>query len=102
MTLFSQSRDSFDLEEEVARLRKEVHDLTKSLSKQGRSAYRGARDEAVDLYGEVFDRLAAAMPIVRRQARSVENTIKDNPGQTAAVVGLAALCVAAAVLLARS
>ncbi|TKT75318.1 hypothetical protein [Aquamicrobium sp. LC103] len=99
MALFSQIRDSIDLEDEVAALRKEVAALTKSLSKRGASAYRDTRHDAADVYADIADRFAHALPVVRKRAHRLEQSIKDNPGQTAAVVGLMAVCLAGAVLL---
>ena len=101
MALFSHLRDSIDLEDELASLRKEVAALTRMLSKRGAAAYHDTRSEASDLYVEVSERFVAALPVIRRRAHSLEQTVKDNPAQTAAIVGLAALCVAAAVIFTR-
>ena len=43
--------------------------------------------------------IRAALPVIGRRARAIEHTIRDHPTRTVAVVGLAALAVAAAVLL---
>lgn len=99
MALFSHHHDLFDLRHEVGALRKEVAALAKTASKQGSSAYRGTRDQANDLYAELADRVSDALPVIRRRAHDLEETIRANPTRTVAVVGLVALTVAAAAIL---
>lgn len=98
MAMFSRS-DELDMHDRLAALQKEVSTLSRSLSKQGWSAYRGASHQAGDLYGELSERLADTLPKIRRGAREVEDVIRENPGRTIAVVGLGAMFVAAAMLL---
>ena len=76
-----------DLEDQVARLTKELSSLKKSLSKRGASAYDDTRETASDLYGELRDRFVDALPLVRKRAHAAEQVARDNPA-TAAVVGL--------------
>jgi len=99
MTLFSSSGNSRDLHGEIAALRRDISALSRSMSKRGAAAWRDAGDEAADLYGEISSRIAHALPAVRRRARDLEETIRDHPTRTVAVVGLAALAVAAAAIL---
>jgi len=98
MALFSNGNDGFDLEREMAALRREVAALGRSASKRGAKAYQHAGSELTDIYDDVAERLAAALPVLGKRARSLEHTIRDNPTRTVAVVGLAALAVTAAVL----
>ena len=98
MALFDNRNDSFDLESELTALRREVASLGRQVSKRGKAAYRGAGDDIGHYYDEIAESFAAALPMLRKRARGVEHTIRDNPGRTAAVVGLAALTVAAAVI----
>jgi ElaB/YqjD/DUF883 family membrane-anchored ribosome-binding protein len=76
-----------DLEDQVARLTKELSSLKKSLAKRGASAYEDTRDTASDLYGELWDRFSESLPFMRKRARAVEKVARDNPA-TAAAVGL--------------
>lgn len=77
-----------DLEDQVARLSKELNTLKKAVSKRGASAYQDTREAASDVYGEVWDRVAESLPAMRKRARAAERVARDNPA-TAAVVGLA-------------
>ena len=99
MALFSGRSNGYDLHRDIDTLRREVAALSRSAAKRGSTAWRGASDEASGLYDDVAERVHNAMPIIRRRARDLEETIRDNPGRTAAAVGLAALAVAAAALL---
>lgn len=76
-----------DLEDQVARLTRELSSLKKSFSKRGASAYEDTRETASDLYGDFRDRFVDALPLVRKRARAAEHLARDNPA-TAAVVGL--------------
>lgn len=102
MALFSNHSDSFDVNDEIAALRKEVASLSRALSKRGAAAYRGASHEASDLYGDIAERVVSAMPAIRKRAHDIEDTIRDNPQRTVATIGLAALVVTAAVVFASS
>ncbi len=77
-----------DLEDQVARLTKEIAALKKLAAKRGSAVYEDTRDQAADLYGELWDRFNESIPVLRKRARSVEKVARDNPA-TAAVVGLA-------------
>ena len=70
MAFFSHRNGGFDLHDEIEDLRRQIAALSRSASKRGTSAYRDAREEAGDLYGEISDRVAGAMPTIRRQARA--------------------------------
>ncbi len=78
-----------DLDAQVAKLTKELASLKKAMASRGADAYGDAREAASDFYGDLHDRLAHAMPSIRRQARAAERAARDNPGMTAALVGLA-------------
>lgn len=102
MALFSNRHDEFDLRDEVATLRKQLAALHREMPKRGAAAWRDSRDEVSDLYDDVSGRIADALPVIRRRARDIEATIRDNPVPALAAVGLAALAVAACVLVANS
>ena len=89
MASFSKIRSDIegDLEDQIARLSKELSSLKKSLSKRGAVAYEDTRESASELYSDVWDRVQDALPVVRKRAREAEKLAKDNPA-TAAAVGL--------------
>lgn len=84
---FTKLRDELqdDLQDQIARLSKEVAALRKSVSKRGVSAYGEARDSAAETYDELISRLSDAMPEIRRQSRVVHKAARDNPMTTAIV-----------------
>ena len=102
MTFFSRHDDSIDIHRQIASLQKELASLSRSVSKHGRAAYRGASHEASEIYGDVSERIADALPVIRRGAHQVEDSIRANPGRAIAVAGLAAALVAAAVVISGS
>jgi ElaB/YqjD/DUF883 family membrane-anchored ribosome-binding protein len=89
-----------DLEEQVARLTKEISSLKKALSKRGAIAYEDTRESASDLYGELWDRFSEALPFMRKRARAAEQVARDNPA-TAAVVGLVVVGLLVTLLVRR-
>lgn len=98
----SQLRDELveSLEAQVATLRKEVSGLRKNLAKRGAKAYDSASEGAGDLYEELAERWAEALPHVRKRAKAVEQTARDNP--TAAVaVGLVVVGLLATLFVRR-
>ena len=54
-----------DLEDQVARLQKEVRSLRKAFGKRGAAAYDTSKDAAADFYEEMADRMADAWPAVQ-------------------------------------
>ena len=88
-----------DVQDQIARLSREISSLKKIASKRGGAAYGDARDATGDLYDDMWERVHDAMPDLRRGARRARETARDNPVVTAAVaVGAIGLLVA---LLAR-
>ena len=51
---------------------------------RGTAAWRGASDEASGLYDDVAERVHNALPVIRRHARDIEETIRDNPARAGA------------------
>lgn len=102
MAFFSHRNDDFDLREEVAALRRQLAALSRATPRRGAEAWRDARDDASALYEDLSERVADAMPVIRRRARHVEEAIRDNPVPVLAAVGLVALGVAAALMLGNS
>jgi ElaB/YqjD/DUF883 family membrane-anchored ribosome-binding protein len=99
---FSRFRGDFedDLEAQVARLSKEVAGLKKAMSERGPDAYDDARDAAADFYEGFRDRLADALPTVKRRVSGAGQIAHDNP-TTAALVGLIVVGLLATMLLRR-
>jgi ElaB/YqjD/DUF883 family membrane-anchored ribosome-binding protein len=98
---FTHLRDDLqdDMQDQIARLSREVSSLRKTVSRQGRAAYAEARDGAGSLYDDLWEHVHDAMPDIRRGARHARDTARDNPVVTAAVaVGVIGLL---AVLLTR-
>ena len=98
MSLFSNQRDGIDLHDEVAALRKEVAALGRSLSKKSARTARHTRDGASELYGEIVEAVAAALPAMRAPAQRVQRAVTERPERAVAVAGLAALALVAAVI----
>lgn len=88
------------LESQVEALRKEVSGLRKVLAKRGAAAYADASETAENVYEDLAQRWAEALPHVRKRAKAVEQTARDNPGATAAV-GLVVVGLLAALLFRR-
>ena len=101
MSILSNRRDEFDLQDEVTALRKEIAALGRSLSARGAHTARHTRDGASELYGEIVDAVTAALPAMRAPARRVQRAVRDHPDRAVAVAGLAALAVAAAFVWGR-
>jgi ABC-type transporter Mla subunit MlaD len=99
MALFSSRDSNYDIHRDIEALRREIAALSRTASKRGSAALRGAADEASGLYDDVAERFNNALPVIRRRARDIEETIRDNPTRSAAVIGLAALTVAAMAFL---
>ncbi|MDQ6434419.1 hypothetical protein RB623_10200 [Mesorhizobium sp. LHD-90] len=99
---FSRFRDDVteELEDQVARLQKEVKSLRKALGKRGASAYDGSRDMASDFYDEIAARVGDALPVIQKQSRVVKRAATDHP-LTTAVIGLAVLGLLAGLLSRR-
>lgn len=95
MAFFSHGRDEFDLHDEIAALRREVAALGRSASKHGGSVWRQTSERGSDIGHEIAERAAAALPMLRRRAHALEDTIRDNPSRSLAVVGIIALTLAA-------
>ena len=79
---------------EIAALRREIASLGRALGKRGDRTFSAAQDGASDIYEEIRDRLADALPIVQRGARQAGRTVNDNK-VAIAVTGLAVLGLAA-------
>lgn len=87
--------DDRNVKSEIAALRREIAALGRAVGKRGDRTWSAAHDGASDIYEEIRERLAEALPIVRRSARSAGRTVNDNKVAIAvtglAVIGLAAL-----------
>lgn len=84
-----------ELEDQIATLKNEVASLTRSLSQRGSEAFGGIEDRASDLYGYMQDKGPEVARELRRQARYVEHTARENPITTLAVLVGAVVVVGA-------
>lgn len=109
----SRTRDDAidDLERQVMSLKRELSSLRRTATKQGSHLYdevtgRGASayDDVAEIVSDLVGRLSKRHPVSRReierQARMAGAVVTDHP-KTAALVGLAALGLAAVLLLRR-
>lgn len=99
MALFSNHSNGQDIQRDIEALRRDIAALSRSVTKRGTSAWRDAASEASGVYDEMTQRINHALPMMRRRAHDLEETIRDNPGRSVALVGLAALALAATVLV---
>lgn len=99
MAFFSNSNSDLDVHAEIAALRKEIAALSKTASKQGEAAWRSTRMKASDLGSDLMDHATASLPVIRRHAHDLEETIRHNPGRSIALAGLATLAIAAFCML---
>jgi ElaB/YqjD/DUF883 family membrane-anchored ribosome-binding protein len=74
-----------DLEHQVAALSKELTALKKAVAKRGGGYYDDGREMAMDAYSEIADRISQSLPALRKRARAVESTARENPAATVAV-----------------
>ncbi|APH71014.1 hypothetical protein [Aquibium oceanicum] len=114
MTLpFSRTREDVvdDLERQVSAMKREISSLRRSAAERGSRAYdevtsRGSHayddvaEIVADLLGQLSRRSRPGRREVKRQARIAGAAVRDNP-KTTALVGLAALGLAAALLMRR-
>ena len=84
-----------ELEDQVSALRAELSSLTKSLSRKGAAAYGDIEGRASDLYGYVQEHGPDVARELRKQARQLERTARDNPVASIAVAAVALLVIGA-------
>ena len=85
-----------DLEKQIAELKKEMGRIGKSLSARASDAL----DDAEDVYDDVKGRARDATRQMRRQAGTVSDAARDNPGTAATVavsIGLLGLVAGLAI-----
>lgn len=99
MAFFSHNDHTPDFNRQIAALQKQMAALSRSASKRGTSAYHDASSEAAHLYDDLSGKVADALPVIRKRARHLEETVREHPGRAVAAVGLAALLVTAAVMI---
>lgn len=74
--------------DEVSALRKEIALIQRKLRKQGRAGWAAAEEHGAELYDDLRERLADALPVVQRRAAEAGRFARDN--RTALIVGTAA------------
>jgi hypothetical protein len=99
MASFSTLSD-IDLEKQVAALSRELAALRKAVSRRGGAYYEDGRDAASDYYSDLAERLADALPTIKRQGRAIERRAREHPA-TAAAVGLVVVGLVASLFLSR-
>ena len=99
MASFSSLSD-LELEKQVAALTKELAGLKKTLAKRGAAYYEDGRDAAWDYYSDIADRITSQLPVLRKRARSLEDSAREHPATTA-VVGLVVVGLLASLLFSR-
>lgn len=80
-----------EMEKQISELKKEVAQLTKSLSARGEGLYDDLRESAQGYYGEASGRAKSAAKQVRQQAHMVSEAVRENPGTAATVLSSAGL-----------
>jgi ElaB/YqjD/DUF883 family membrane-anchored ribosome-binding protein len=83
----SETIETERLTSELSALRKEIALIQRKLAKRGRAGLSSAEEQGAELYEELRDRLAEALPVVQRQAQVAGRFAKDN--STALIVGTA-------------
>jgi hypothetical protein len=103
MASFSNLTD-IDLERQIDNLSKELAALRKTAAKHGSAYYEDGRDAVRDYYSDIGANIGAkvrdTLPVIRRQGRAIERSAREHP-TTAAIMGVAALGLLAALLLGR-
>lgn len=89
-----------DIETRIAQLSNELSSLKKAAAKRGAKSYEDGLELASDTYDEWRGRFEEALPHLRKGARRIERSARDNPA-AAALIGLAALGLLAALLSRR-
>src|SRR5690606_14329493 len=67
LALFSSRDSNYDIHRDIEALRREIATLSRTASKRGSAALRGAADEASGLYDDVAERFNNALPVIRRR-----------------------------------
>lgn len=100
MAYFERTRDAAaeDLQEQIAVLSRQLSSLQKAIKRRGSAAYEDGRDGATDLYGEAWERVQDAMPLLRRRAARAERAARDNPAIAATILGVVLVGLAAVFL----
>lgn len=105
MALFSKTNDDLasELQEQLDKLRRELSAVRKDLSKRGYGAYREGRHMGEDLVDVLGDYIESAAPAMRRNARALEKTARENPATAVAtaIVSVAIIGLAVAFLTRR-
>jgi len=89
------------IEAELDGIRHEIARLAGRASRLGEHAYGDTREWTHDFYDEVSERMSRFLPTARRGVRQAERVVRDNPGATAAVVGLVVIGLVASILYSR-
>src|SRR6187200_218493 len=102
-SMLSRLRENLDddLAGQIAALTAEVAALRKAASTRGIAAWNDGRNSTAEIYDDLSGRIAVLMPGFRRQARMIERSARENPGATAAIVGLVIVGLAVALMARR-
>jgi hypothetical protein len=103
MSLFySRSSDGLedDISAQVAALRRDVANLTKTVSRRGLGLAEDARSRAGGLYENVSEQLGETWPVIRKQAQAVQGAAREHPATTT-MIGLLVACLVVSLLARR-
>ena len=89
------------MREQLAVVQRALASLGRSVSRSGTEAVHDTRDNALELYEEAYDRIAAAMPGLKKQARGATRLMRKHPTATVATVGLIVAGLTVALLVSR-
>ncbi|PRD43879.1 hypothetical protein C5748_08475 [Phyllobacterium phragmitis] len=82
-----------DLENQIAELRREVSEISETLSRQGFHILDSARDTASDVYGLLKNKSAKAAHVAGRQAHHVADTAREKPLASVALLACIGLLI---------
>ncbi|MBD0416570.1 DUF883 family protein [Oryzicola mucosus] len=80
-----------DLEKQIADLKNDIANITKTLSERSEQTYQDLRAKGGEAYNRAADTARNATHQVRAQAHAVSDAIKENPGTAATVLSSAGL-----------
>ena len=79
------------LEKQIADLRKEMSEISKTLAERGADLYDGARGRASEALDEASQRASGAMRQLRTTGATVSELARENPATATAIVVLSGL-----------
>ncbi len=84
-SILNEAANAADLRDEISALRREMSLIQRKLRRGGRAGWAAAEEHGAELYDDLRERMAEALPVVQRQARVAGRFARDN--STAIIVG---------------